>query len=214
MKLLIASTNSGKLRDFAGAATLQGVEVELLPGMRELPEAIEDGTTFEENARKKSEHYSRFVPGQYVVADDSGLVVDALNGAPGVYSARYAELAGEKPEKSQVDEANNALLLRNLKGVGPEDRTGRFVCVISVAKDGREEASFRGTAEGEILDHPRGSAGFGYDPLFYFPSIGKTFAELLPTEKAKFSHRGSAFQKLLGWCDANKLAEERATKDR
>ena len=167
---------------------------------------VEDGLTFEANARKKAESYSRHVPGEIVVADDSGLEVDALRGAPGVHSARYAapDLHGKEPHKANAntdDQANNARLLRELKDVPFERRTGRFVCVLAAARDGQTLATFRGTAEGLILDRPRGRNGFGYDPLFYFPDIGKTFAELSAEEKAQFSHRGRAFRALLAWLE-------------
>ena len=200
MRVLIASSNKGKLRDFSAAAKLHGVEVELLPDFSSIPTVIEDGTTFEVNARKKSEHYSRFAAGELVVADDSGLEVDALGGAPGVRSARYAAEDDNGHENSD-DRANNEKLLRELGEVPDDKRTGRFVCVISVARDGREVASFRGSAEGVILRETRGSGGFGYDPLFYFPALDKTFAELTPEEKSKVSHRGAAFRKFLNWCD-------------
>ncbi len=200
MRVLVASSNAGKLRDFKAAASLHNVEIELISGFSNIPEAIEDGSTFEENARKKSEYYSRYVPGEMIFADDSGLEVDALGGAPGVISARYAA-SPEQPGNSS-DEENNAKLLRQTAAVPDEKRTARFVCVISVAKDGSEIAQFRGTAEGVLLRQERGAGGFGYDPLFYFPNLGKTFAELSPTEKAAVSHRGAAFRKFLEWCDA------------
>ena len=154
----------------------------------------EDGVTFDENARKKAEHYSRFAPGKIVLADDSGLEVDALGGAPGVHSARYAATS---PAENANDQANNARLLRELSHAA--DRSARFVCAIAAAQDGRTLATFRGEAHGQILDSPRGSGGFGYDPLFVFPALEKTFAELTPEEKAIVSHRGAAFRKFLEW---------------
>jgi len=135
-----------------------------------------------------------------VVADDSGLEIDALNGAPGVHSARYAADRPEQAVENTDDEANNARVLRELRGLPPAQRTGRFVCVLAAARDGKTLATFRGEAYGIILDAPRGANGFGYDPLFYFPQIKKTFAELTAEEKSKFSHRGGSFQKLLEWC--------------
>jgi XTP/dITP diphosphohydrolase len=203
MRVLIATSNQGKLRDFAGAAAVHGITVEGLPGFASLPEAAEDGTTFEENARKKAEHYSRFVTGELVLADDSGLAVDRLGGAPGVYSARYA--ASDDVSGNSDDTANNAKLLRELATVGVGERTGRFVCVISAARDGREVAHFRGVAEGVILRQARGKMGFGYDPLFYFPALGKSFAELTPEEKARVSHRGEALRKFLEWLRAEQI---------
>ncbi len=162
---------------------------------------VEDGLTFEANARKKAEFYSRFAPGEIVLADDSGLEVDALGGAPGVHSARYAADVPHQAENNTDDEANNARLIRELKDIPPERRTGRFVCVIAAARDGRTLGVFRGQAEGIMLDSPRGKNGFGYDPLFYFPQIDKTFAELSAQEKAAHSHRGAAFRQFLAWCD-------------
>ena len=197
MRVLIATSNQGKLRDFSGAAAVYGIVVEGLADFASLPEAVEDGTTFEENAQKKAEHYSRFAPGELVLADDSGLSVDALGGAPGVYSARYAT-AGETSGNSN-DVANNLKLLRELKTFAEARRTAHFVCVISAAQDGREVAHFRGEVQGVILHEARGDKGFGYDPLFYFPSLAKSFAELTPDEKALVSHRGGALRKFLAW---------------
>lgn len=200
-RILIATSNPGKLRDFAGAATAHGIEIAGIPNFASLPSVVEDGLTFEANAQKKAEEYSRAVPGEMVVADDSGLEVDALNGAPGVHSARYAADQPHLADENTDDESNNARVLRELRQVPPERRTGRFVCVLAVARVGRTLATFRGTAEGIILDSPRGTNGFGYDPLFYFPEIQKTFAELSAEEKAQYSHRGAAFRQFLQWCD-------------
>jgi XTP/dITP diphosphohydrolase len=200
-RILIATSNAGKLRDFAGAAKAHGIEVSGLPDFASLPSVVEDGTTFEENARKKAEFYSRSAPGYVVLADDSGIEIDALNGAPGVHSARYAAEVPHKAEFNSEDEENNARVLRELKGAPPEQRTGRFVCVIVAARNGSTLATFRGEAEGIILDKARGTDGFGYDPLFYFPPIQKAFAELTPEEKAQYSHRGAALRKFLEWCD-------------
>lgn len=203
-RILIATSNPGKLRDFAGAARAHGIEVSGLPDFASLPPVVEDGKTFEENARKKAEFYSRSAPGYIVLADDSGIEIDALNGAPGVHSARYAAEEPHKAEFNTEDEDNNARLLRELEGVPPEKRTGRFVCVIVAARNGSTLMTFRGEAEGVILDKPRGTDGFGYDPLFYFPPIKKAFAELAPEEKAQYSHRGVALRKFLEWFDANR----------
>ncbi len=197
-RVLIATSNPGKLRDFAGAARVHGVEVGALPGFASLPEVVEDGATFEANARKKAEHYSRYAPGAIVLADDSGLEVDALSGAPGVRSARYAVTAGHA---NSTDEENNAVLLRNLESVEEARRAARFVCVIAAARDGHTVATFRGQASGRILRAPRGNQGFGYDPLFFYPPFGKTFAELGAEEKSRVSHRGAAFRKFLEWFD-------------
>lgn len=207
--VLSATSNPGKLRDFAGAAAPFGIAIATIPNFSSLPEVLEDGTTFEENARKKAESYSLAVPGELVLADDSGLEIDALNGAPGVHSARYAapdlqnrDLQNNEPltaQRNADDEANNARVLRELKGVPEQKRTARFVCVLAVARDGQTVHTFRGTAEGVILDAPRGKNGFGYDPLFFFPAIQKTFAQLDPEEKSRYSHRGAAFRKFLQW---------------
>ncbi|HEV8048582.1 MAG TPA: RdgB/HAM1 family non-canonical purine NTP pyrophosphatase [Terriglobales bacterium] len=203
-QILIATSNPGKLRDFAGAASPLGIEIVPVPNFASLPVVIEDGLTFEENARKKAKVYSRAVPGQVVLADDSGLEVDALRGAPGIHSARYAADAPHLINNNTDDEANNARLLRELKEVPVEKRTARFVCVIAAARDGETLEVFRGEAEGTILNRARGTNGFGYDPLFYFPQIQKTFAELTPEEKAQYSHRGAAFRLFLTWYQAMK----------
>lgn len=198
-RVLIATSNPGKIRDFAGAASHHGVEVSAIPNFASLPAVMEDGATFEANARKKAEAYSRYVPREMIIADDSGLEVDALAGAPGVHSARYAADEPHAAESNTDDDANNAKLIRHIRRVPPAQRTGRFVCWIAVARDGKTLAVFEGKAEGFIVDTPRGSNGFGYDPLFYFPQIGKTFAELSAEEKAHYSHRGAAFRKFLEW---------------
>ncbi len=199
-RILVATSNPGKLRDFAGAAS--GIEIDILPlpNFSSLPAVIEDGATFEANARKKAEAYSQYVEG-IVIADDSGLEVDALGGAPGVHSARYAADDPARSEANTDDEANNAKLIREVRRGPVEERTGRFVCWIAAARDGQTLAVFEGKAEGMILDAPRGSNGFGYDPLFFFPRIQKTFAELGAEEKAKYSHRGVAFRKFLDWAE-------------
>jgi len=211
-RVLVATSNPGKIRDLVGAARAHKVEIQPLSGFALLPGVVEDGLTFEANARKKAEHYSQYAEGEVVIADDSGLEVDALQGAPGVRSARYAAdqvIAQERgvtlerrtETANSDDEANNARLLRELHDVPDEFRTGRFVCVIAAARNGHTLATFHGKAEGIILHAPRGSNGFGYDPLFYFPEIGKTFAELTAEEKAGYSHRGAAFRAFLAWED-------------
>jgi XTP/dITP diphosphohydrolase len=196
--ILIATSNTGKLRDFAAAAAEHGIAVAGLPNFSSLPQVPEDEPTFEANARKKAEAYSRFAPGDIVLADDSGLEVKALGGAPGVRSARYA---AHSSEENASDDANNARLLAELQGVPDDHRQAQFVCVIAAARDGKALASFRGEAQGVIFHAPRGSGGFGYDPLFYFPQLGKTFAELSAPEKARVSHRGQAFRKFLEWME-------------
>jgi XTP/dITP diphosphohydrolase len=197
--VLIATSNPGKVRDFAGAATPRGIAIEPLPNFASIPGAVEDGLTFEANACKKAEYYSKYAPGEIVLADDSGLEVEALGGSPGVHSARYAADQPHLVGNNTDDQANNARLIRELRKIPPEQRTARFVCVIAAARDGKILNVFRGQAEGLLLDSPRGSGGFGYDPLFYFPSIQKTFAELTPEEKAQYSHRGAAFHQFLNW---------------
>ena len=202
-RVLVATSNQGKVRDLVGAAAAHGIEIATLPGFSSLPAVIEDGLTFEANARKKAEHYSHYCEGELLMADDSGLEVDALQGSPGVRSARYAADEHNAPEHAgnSDDEANNARLLRELHDVPDEFRTARFVCVIAVARNGHTLGTFHGKAEGIILHAPRGSNGFGYDPLFFFPQIVKSFAELTAEEKAKFSHRGAAFRQFLEWAD-------------
>lgn len=187
MKLWCATGNPGKLREFQNAATAMGVEIEGLPDFRGIPECIESGTTFAENAILKAHHYAPYAPGP-VFADDSGLVVDALGGAPGVYSARFAG-------PGATDEANNRLLLDRLRGV--ENRRARFVCVIAFVNDGELQGTFNGAVEGEMLDAPRGPGGFGYDPLFFYPPFGCTFGEASEEQKLTVSHRGQAFREML-----------------
>ncbi len=206
--ILIATSNPGKLRDFAAAAQLLGVRVEALPGFASLPEVVEDGATFAANAHKKAEAYSLHAPGQMVIADDSGLEVDALSGAPGVHSARYAAPtdALNSAAGNSDDGANNAKLLRELAARPGSSRAARFVCVIAAARDGQTLATFEGEARGELLSAPRGTNGFGYDPLFYFPALNKTFAELSAVEKSQHSHRGAAFRKLLLWVSSASVA--------
>jgi XTP/dITP diphosphohydrolase len=202
-RVLVATSNPGKIRDLIGAAAVHGIEIATLPGFSAIPGVIEDGATFEANAKKKAEHYSKYVEGELVIADDSGLEVDALQGAPGVRSARYAADEVHAPEDvpNSDDEANNTRLLRELAGVPEEFRTARFVCWIAVARNGHTLATFHGHAEGIILHEPRGENGFGYDPLFFFPQIHKTFAEIGAEEKARYSHRGAAFRQFLDWAD-------------
>jgi XTP/dITP diphosphohydrolase len=197
--VLLATSNSGKLRDFAGAAAAHGITIANLPDFSSLPQVVEDGTTFEENARKKAESYSVAAPLDVVLADDSGLEIDALGGAPGVHSARYAADEPNAAVTNSDDEANNARVLRELAGIPAEKRTARFVCVLAAARNGQTLQTFRGTVEGFILETPRGNKGFGYDPLFYFPQIGQTLAELSAEAKAQYSHRGEAFRAFLRW---------------
>ncbi len=190
-KLYLASSNSGKLREFREAALTQGVSVEPLPGIQSLPPSLEDGRTFEENARQKALHYSAYFEG-LVFADDSGILVEALAGAPGVYSARFAGPGAD-------DAANNEKLLAEMRRVQGVSRRASYSCVIALAERGRILTVSEGRADGTILETPRGSDGFGYDPLFFYPPLSKTFAELSPKEKFAVSHRGEAFRKLLDY---------------
>lgn len=190
--LLLASSNQGKLREYCdlAAAGFVGVSIELdlLPGFEQLPRFDESAPTFAENAAGKALHYSQFTE-HAVVADDSGLVVHALGGAPGVQSARYAGT-----NASDADRIGK--LLGELRASGSADRSARFVCVIAVAEHGRVLCVLSAAADGEIPHEPRGAGGFGYDPVFYFPPLKKTFAEISPEEKNSCSHRGRAFRKL------------------
>lgn len=200
-RIYLATTNPGKLRELQEAAQPSGVEVEVLPELSTIPPAVEDGDTFEENARIKAEYYSRHAEGRLVLAEDSGLEVDELQGAPGVYSARYAAILknGSAGHENSDDQANNKALIAQLHRLPPGPHAGRYVCVMALARDGTTLATVRGEAEGELIANPRGTGGFGYDPLFYFPQLGKTFAELPLAEKRRHSHRGQAFRRFVDW---------------
>jgi len=176
-----ATSNPGKLKEFQLAAP----DFDVRPLPRSVPPPEETGGTFEENAIIKAEYYGGFTEGHHLFADDSGLEVDALGGAPGVHSARYAG-------SEATDADNNSLLLRRLEKV--HDRRARFVCVIALAKDGKLIRTFYGTVEGRILDSPRGSGGFGYDPLFYYEAFGCTFGEAPIGDKMLVSHRAQALE--------------------
>jgi XTP/dITP diphosphohydrolase len=183
------SENTGAATETTAARTNDtAVRVELLPGFDALPAFPEDAPTFAENAAGKVLHYSRFLD-ELVFADDSGLVAPALGGAPGVRSARYA---GEHATSAD----RIAKLLDALRGKTGDERSAHFVCAIALAKKGRVLAVVTDRVDGAILEAPRGSGGFGYDPVFYFPPLQKTFAELAPEEKNQYSHRGKAFRKL------------------
>lgn len=204
IRVLVASSNSGKMADFAAAALVFETEVAPLPGIKQIQPPEETGSTFEENARLKAEYYSRHTPGDILIADDSGLVVDALGGEPGVRSARYAEDAGISTH--DPDAANNALLLRNAERIPDRQRQCAFVCAIAAAQNGTTLHTFTARARGMLLRGARGNNGFGYDPLFYFPQLSKSFAELSREEKLKVSHRGAAFRMFLEWINARKQA--------
>lgn len=194
MDVLFATSNEHKVGEVRAILAPLGISVRSLGDVPRAPEEpVEDGATFEDNARLKARYYAREL-GVTCVAEDSGLEVDALGGAPGVYSARYS---GEGGLRSQRDQANNEKLLRELGGVPTERRQARFVCVASVADpEGRILAEARGTYEGLIADEARGSGGFGYDPLLFLPDRGCTSAELSAEEKHARSHRGQAFRML------------------
>jgi XTP/dITP diphosphohydrolase len=192
-KVFLASSNLGKLKEYCVLAEEAGptasFELELLPKFASLPVFEENAPTFAENAAGKALHYSRFHEG-LVFADDSGLVVPALGGAPGVHSARYA---GADADNSRRIEK----LLREMNSLKDEERAARFVCSIALAREGRALAIVTDRVDGKILEAPRGTGGFGYDSVFYFPALKKTFAELSADEKNHHSHRGNAFRKLL-----------------
>ncbi|GAC1366871.1 MAG: hypothetical protein NVSMB3_15520 [Acidobacteriaceae bacterium] len=195
--LYVATTNPGKLRDFALAAT-PGVTLVPLPGLAGVPEAPENEPTFLGNATSKALFYSSRSPGLLIVADDSGLEVDALHGAPGVRSARYADdLHYTTRRPLPPDQRNNLCLLDALASTREADRLARYRCVLVAARDGVVLSTGVGAVEGEILAIPRGNGGFGYDPLFLLPGEGRTMAELAPAERIRFSHRGRALQALL-----------------
>ena len=196
-KIMLSTRNAGKAREFAKFFAELGWEVEPLPA--DAPEVIEDGNTFAANAIKKAEQISRLYH-RPALADDSGLEVDALDGRPGVYSARYS---GE----NATDAANNEKLLRELQGVPPEQRAARFVSAIVLARPGHETMVAFGTVEGQVLDAPRGEGGFGYDPLFLLPSADKTLAEIPIEHKNRISHRAHAMRNLIDMLKAELSAE-------
>lgn len=189
--VLLATRNPGKVKELVemlerGRFRVRGPDL-----LEKLPRAVEDGPTFVANARKKAIHYSRHVK-SLVLADDSGLVVDALGGAPGVRSARFAGA-------NASDADRNWMVLRRLESVPWEKRTARFVCVIAIAFKGEALATFDGSVEGLIALEPAGTAGFGYDPIFYFPPMNRTFAEMTRPEKERVSHRGQALERAVAW---------------
>lgn len=186
--LIIATNNLGKAEEFREMFEQRNITIKTLRDFPELPEVEETGDTFRENALLKAETISQKL-NMMVLADDSGLKVDALDGAPGIYSARFA---GE--EKS--DASNNAKLLQELAGLPPEERTAQFHCTLALAAPGKESLVVEGEVKGQILGVPRGENGFGYDPLFYVPELDKTMAELSKEEKNKRSHRSAALKKL------------------
>ena len=188
MIVYLATTNSGKIREFETASEnlLQFLP---LPGTKDLPAPEETGKTFEENAILKANYYSLHTTG-LVISEDSGLSVDALDGAPGIYSARYAGVGA-------TDEDNNRRLLEQM--AAQENRRARYVCVIALAREGRSLATFRGEVEGELLKSPCGDGGFGYDPIFYYSPFNRTFAEVSRESKQTVSHRGRAIAALMDY---------------
>lgn len=215
LQLWLASTSSGKLGEFREAGLQCRVRVDPLPGINQITPCVEDGSTFEDNARKKARYYSSATEG-LVFADDSGLCVDALGGAPGVFSARFA---GE----GSSDSANNSKLIEELRRVmGAGNRASaisipgasralprtaaHYVCVIVLAERGRVLTVTTGRVDGAIIEQPRGSGGFGYDPYFFYSPLGSTFAELSPEAKFAVSHRGEAFRKLLDFLETSRVS--------
>jgi XTP/dITP diphosphohydrolase len=194
-RIFLASSNQAKLAEFIALASSPSsarspLQLALLPGFASLPAFDENAPTFAENAIGKALHYSQLFEGR-ILADDSGLVVPALGGAPGVRSARYAGPMATSEER-------NAKLLHEMCNLAGSQRHAHFVCALVVAEKGRARAIITAQADGEILQSPRGTGGFGYDPVFYIPELEKSFAELTPEEKNSISHRGKAFLRLLG----------------
>lgn len=186
ISVVIATRNRGKVEEIRGLLNGYDVDIKTIDDFDPIPEVIENGQTFEENARIKASFTAKAL-GLPAIADDSGLVVEALNGAPGIYSARYAG-------KKASDAENNLKLLKELKGV--KNRDARFETVVAIALPHGEAKTYTGKVEGVILEAPDGNMGFGYDPLFYYPPFSKTFAQMTNEEKNKISHRGMAFKKL------------------
>lgn len=194
-EVIIATKNPGKAREFEHIFAPRGIEVKTLLDYSEMEDVEETGATFEENATLKAEAVSKQL-NKMVIGDDSGLIVDALEGRPGIYSARYA---GEEPKD---DQKNLEKVLNELQGVSEENRTARFYCALAVALPGNETITVSGTCEGRILEEQRGTNGFGYDPVFYVPEKGRAMAELSSDEKNKISHRANALKKLEGILDS------------
>jgi len=202
--VVLATSNQNKVKEFRQLIKSFPIQVKSLSDFGPLPPAVEDGATFDENAYKKALHYSKIL-GIPAIADDSGLVVEALNGAPGVYSARYAGV-------DATDQRNCDKLLANMAGI--KNRKASFVCVVSIAVPAGPALTYEGNCEGVILEKPVGTAGFGYDPLFYYPPLSKSFAQLSLQEKNQVSHRGkvmaeiaSEFDKVMKWMDARMLEQ-------
>lgn len=188
IRILLASNNAHKLAEFRGILQPQGIEVVAPADLGISLDVPETGSTFAENARLKAEAFCR-AAAMATLADDSGLVVDALGGEPGIRSARYAG-----PDATDADRIQ--LVLDKLRLVTSAKRSARFVAAVALARPDEDTVVFEADAEGLILPHPRGHLGFGYDPIFYFPPLGRSFAELKPAEKAEVSHRGKALAKV------------------
>jgi XTP/dITP diphosphohydrolase len=192
IKLLVATTNPGKFAEVKNFLRQLPLQVLPLSDLATWPKIIEDGATFEENALKKARTLAEY-SGYLTLADDSGLEVDALNGAPGIYSARYCGEEGN-------DKKNNEKLLHELRGIPEEKRTGRFVCALALCapkSHGMKEWTVRDSCEGRISFELKGENGFGYDPIFFYPPLGKTFGEIDRETKATVSHRGKALERLV-----------------
>jgi XTP/dITP diphosphohydrolase len=187
VRVLFASSNEGKLREYRELALSSSIELDSVPNFGAIPQFEESAPTFAENSVGKALHYSRFTP-ELVMADDSGLVVPALGGAPGVHSARYAGVNATSQDRVRK-------LLREMEGLSDNDRRAHFVCVIALARRGSAFAVISDLVEGRITTEPRGTSGFGYDPVFLIPDLGRTFAEISQEEKNSYSHRGKAFRK-------------------
>ena len=205
LHLYAATTSQGKLRDFRTAAEAHSLAIDPLPALQTVPAPEEDGATFTANATLKAVYYSQFAPGMMVLADDSGLEVDALDGAPGVRSARFAADSGlvDSPDANDnTDVWNNMVLLQRLAGISLTKRTARYRCVLVTARDGVALHTAEGMVEGLILEAPRGTGGFGYDPLFYLAALDRTMAEIDLETKLSLSHRGRAIAALLPMLNA------------
>lgn len=195
MKLVLATGNKGKIREFSAALSKLGWECLSIKEVCQLPEPEETGSSFQENARQKAEYYMKAcaLP---CLADDSGLAVDALGGAPGIYSARYAGKHGD-------DAANNAKLIRELEASGKDDWTGHYIAALCLAFPDGRRYEVEGSCQGRIIPEAKGDGGFGYDPYFFLPEYNKTMAEITLEEKEALSHRGKALRQLLALLEAD-----------
>lgn len=193
----LASSNEGKLREFRHMAANSRMQFDLLPNFRELPAFEESAPTFSENSAGKALHYSGFTD-EMVLADDSGLVVPALGGAPGVHSARYAGANTTDADRVQK-------LLQAMREFSGDERDAHFVCVISLAWRGRVVAVLSDCVYGSLTQEPQGKDGFGYDPIFFSPELGRTFAEASGDDKNRLSHRGKTFRKALALLEGTKI---------